>query len=66
MSRAEVSWKGDGVWEPESMCFDWTNDDFKVKEDFWIYYYICIYTNLGFKLLLRLPIAHLIPKIAKN
>ena len=33
VSRAEVSWMGDGVWEPESICFDWTNDDFKVRED---------------------------------
>ena len=31
VSRAEVSWMGDGVWEPESICFDWTNDDFKVR-----------------------------------
>ena len=31
MSRAEVKWMGDGTWEPESVCFDWTNEDFKVK-----------------------------------
>ena len=31
MSEAEVKWMGDGIWEPESMCFDWTNDDFKVS-----------------------------------
>ena len=31
VSRAEVKWMGDGTWEPESMCFDWTNEDFKVR-----------------------------------
>ena len=31
MSRAEVKWMGDGTWEPESVCFDWTNEDFKVR-----------------------------------
>ena len=31
VSRAEVKWMGDGTWEPESVCFDWTNEDFKVK-----------------------------------
>ena len=32
VSEAEVQWKGDGIWEPESMCFDWTNDDFMVRK----------------------------------
>jgi len=30
VSEAEVKWMGDGIWAPESVCFDWTNDDFKV------------------------------------
>ena len=37
MSRAEVTWMGDGVWEPESICFDWTNDDFKVRTESFVY-----------------------------
>ena len=37
VSKAEVSWMGDGIWEPESICFDWTNDDFKVRRSFTVF-----------------------------
>ena len=25
-------WTGDGIWEPETLCFDWSHDDFRVTE----------------------------------